>query len=419
MPVRFGPTEPILTAPSMVSSSLVGDWITARLMESNVGTRMHSKLVALREAALNIDPVAGYTHRLYRYPARFSPHLASAAIRLFSKPGQLVLDPFSGGGTTAVEAVATGRSVVGTDVSELATFVARLKTTRVRPQAARVLQLWAEQSVPRLRHDDPESQPNAPPVGADRNLRGPTTEVIRRLIGVSLSSIPQDPDPAVETVARGAILGAAQWAIDGRRQVAAADAFRYRLQTTVHRILHALSLLWVQADSVGSQMPFLATADAQNVGSVPPLADGRLADLVVTSPPYPGVHILYHRWQVAGGKETAAPFWIAGARSWKGAAHYTMGGRKSRAYFGHLGLSISAIRRVMRKNALLIQVVGFSQPRVQLDLYLDTMRASGFVEICGPEGRRIWRKVPRRRWYVSLHGRSHESREVVLVHRAS
>lgn len=33
--------------------------------------------------------------------------------------------------------------------------------------------------------------------------------------------------------------------------------------------------------------------------------------LILTSPPYPGVHVLYHRWQVQGRKETPAPFWIA------------------------------------------------------------------------------------------------------------
>ena len=33
---------------------------------------------------------------------------------------------------------------------------------------------------------------------------------------------------------------------------------------------------------------------------------------VLTSPPYPGVHVLYHRWQVDGRKEAPGPFWIAG-----------------------------------------------------------------------------------------------------------
>ena len=37
----------------------------------------------------------------------------------------------------------------------------------------------------------------------------------------------------------------------------------------------------------------------------------RAPQLVVTSPPYPGVHVLYHRWQVDGRKEAPLPFMIA------------------------------------------------------------------------------------------------------------
>lgn len=39
--------------------------------------------------------------------------------------------------------------------------------------------------------------------------------------------------------------------------------------------------------------------------------DMRAPRLVATSPPYPGVHILYHRWQVDGRKEAPLPFVIA------------------------------------------------------------------------------------------------------------
>lgn len=42
------------------------------------------------------------THEFYRYPARFTPEVARAAIDAFTEPGELVLDPFVGGGTTLV-----------------------------------------------------------------------------------------------------------------------------------------------------------------------------------------------------------------------------------------------------------------------------------------------------------------------------
>ena len=379
---------------------------------------IRTELELLREAALSADPVAGLTHRFYRYPARFSPQLAKAAIRHFSKPGQLVLDPFSGGGTTVVEAAAMGRRVVGTDISELATFLARLKTARVPPRAAHVLRAWAEDTVPLLRYRDLVCESNEPPPGTDRNLRRPTTRAIRKIIGVALSSIPSDPDPTVEAIARGAILGTAQWAIDGRRHVAKVGPFRGRLQATVHKMLDDLRFLWERGEAVGAKTPYLATTDALHVGSVPPFADGAVADLVVTSPPYPGIHVLYHRWQTGGGKETAAPFWIAAARDGKGESHYTMGGRQSRTYFERLSARMAAIRQVMRDGALIVQVVGFTRPDVQLNLYLDTMQTNGFNETPQLEGGRIWRDVPGRRWYAAHRRVAPAAQEVLLVHQA-
>src|SRR5207249_2931986 len=61
--------------------------------------------------------------------------------------------------------------------------------------------------------------------------------------------------------------------------------------------------------------------------------DGRLArfrskvQLVLTSPPYPNVHVLYHRWQVEGRRETSAPYWIAGQSDGATLSYYIMGSR--------------------------------------------------------------------------------------------
>ena len=183
-------------------------------------------------------------------------------------------------------------------------------------------------------------------------------------------------------------------------------------------MLEDLQLLWERARAVGAETPCLATMDALHVGSVHPLADGTVADLVVTSPPYPGIHVLYHRWQTGGGKETAAPFWIAAATDGKGESHYTMGGRRNPRYFERLSVRMLAIRKVMRSGALLIQVVGFSRPAVQLGRYLETMQTNGFTETPQLEGTRIWRDVPRRRWYAARRREAPAAREVVLVHQA-
>src|ERR1700731_411753 len=82
---------------------------------------------ALDAAARDNEPVRGLTHGFYKYPARFSPTFARAAIEAFTQPGDLVLDNHVGGGTTLVEALATGRHAIGVD-STLAEFVASVKT---------------------------------------------------------------------------------------------------------------------------------------------------------------------------------------------------------------------------------------------------------------------------------------------------
>ena len=82
----------------------------------------------LIEAARDPRPVNGLTHNFYRYPARFSPVFARAVIETFTKHGDVILDPHVGGGTTLVEALATGRHAIGIDISALAEFVATVKT---------------------------------------------------------------------------------------------------------------------------------------------------------------------------------------------------------------------------------------------------------------------------------------------------
>jgi len=57
---------------------------------------------SLVAAVSNREKVTGAPHDFYRYPARFSPVFAREAIKTFTQPGDFVLDPFCGGGTTLV-----------------------------------------------------------------------------------------------------------------------------------------------------------------------------------------------------------------------------------------------------------------------------------------------------------------------------
>jgi hypothetical protein len=59
-------------------------------------------------------------HYTCSYMAMFPPALPHYFIRRFTEPGDIVLDPFSGRGTTTLEAIAQGRIGVGNDLNDLA-----------------------------------------------------------------------------------------------------------------------------------------------------------------------------------------------------------------------------------------------------------------------------------------------------------
>src|SRR5260370_1123762 len=94
-------------------------------------------------AVLNQDKVDEAPHSFYKYPARFSPVFAREAIKAFTRKGETVLDNFCGGGTTLVEAIALGRKAVGFDISSLAVFLARTKTSPVSVHDKKEILEWA------------------------------------------------------------------------------------------------------------------------------------------------------------------------------------------------------------------------------------------------------------------------------------
>jgi hypothetical protein len=134
------------------------------------------------------------------------------------------------------------------------------------------------------------------------------------------------------------------------------------------------------------------------------------------------VHILYHRWQVQGRRETPAPYWLAALKDGHAASHYTFGSRSTMGldnYFRNVQECFGSVRKIVARNALVVQLVAFSDTESQLPRYLDAMEAAGFAEtIPSGEGQnRIWRSVPNRKWYCNVVNRQDASREVVLFHR--
>ena len=72
---------------------------------------------------------SGYaSHNFHAYAAKFPPQLPRVFIEELTAPGEAVLDPMMGSGTTLVEALHCGRRAIGCDLDPLAVRIARIKS---------------------------------------------------------------------------------------------------------------------------------------------------------------------------------------------------------------------------------------------------------------------------------------------------
>lgn len=369
-------------------------------------------------------------HEFYRYPARFAPDFAAAAIRAFTSPGDVVLDPFLGGGTTAVEGLLHGRHVYGSDLNELALFVSRAKVT-----------LYSDESLERV-HEWADSVPNAvrlnqaslvDPFWVDRgylkNMNSSTTWRLRKAIAISLRTLDEIDDVDAATLARCSLLRTAQTALDARRDPSDVGTFRLALANNAHEMAEVARGFAEDVRSLKNQnAPVLLKQRLPGL-SDNPIGPPRSPSLIVTSPPYPGVYVLYHRWKIGGRRESPAPYWIANAMDGHGQNHYTMAARADSErdrYFAQLEEAYMDLGDLSQEGTWLVQIVGFNDVPSQFDRYLGVMDRCGFDEVLidelATEGDgRLWRDVPGRKWWVAagtLRGIAPgTSREVVLVHR--
>lgn len=364
--------------------------------------------------------IQGYTHSFYRYPAATSPELVREVLLRYSEPGDWVLDPFMGGGTSVVEALAHGRRAVGLDVNPLAVFVARAKTTLLTGRDQSAICDWVK--------DQPFGRVDSGTVIDPRAIGLPTG--LRRPLEAALSSLAEMDNGRQRSFAKCSLLRTSQWALETRDKVPSVSALHEKLSDFVEAMMDGLEELVLAArDSgvtrrhlPGRRLLLRGRAEEADLHKRLNGFSGKLR-LVVTSPPYPGVHVLYHRWQIRSRRETGAPYWIAGSRDGLTPSYYTMGGRTAiglERYFSRLTEAYAAIRRLLTDDALVVQLVGFSSPDEQLPRYLAAMRAAGYRS-AKPTGYRtgeLMRRVPNRRWYArdrDLNG----SREHLLFHAPS
>lgn len=328
--------------------------------------------------------------------------------------------PSWGGGTAIIEGLSLGRSMVGVDLNALAHFVASTRTRPLSKNDEECIRQWARSTARSFRDFRPE------PLSRVKNL----PLAVRVFTWGALALSERLPFPRQRTFARCVLLRLGQWALDCRdREAPSQRNLAEKIPELTNEMLGGLREFVKLCREAGFRTNeivsrrILLCRSAVDLHEDPQLRSlAARPSLVFTSPPYPCVHVLYHRWQVRGRKETPAPYWIAQVPDGYYASHYTGGSRTptgERNYFSMIRSVFSSVRQVMARDGLVVQLVGFADVDSQLPQYLATMVEAGF-ERWSPSGsveHCFWRGVPNRKWYAKLQGAVDASSEVLLFHR--
>lgn len=234
------------------------------------------------------NSVRDHVHGFHSYPARLHPVTARRLIEKLSQPGNTVLDPFCGSGTVLVEGQLQGRHTIGVDLNPLACELARFKTERTTPgkralwlEAAEEVALFAEErrqarAGPTRMYEPHEREPYDPHILFELDglsaaiARQP--QAVRGMLRLVLSSI-------LTKVSKS--LGDSSGRL-GPRRLASGFAIRVFLNKAQEVCRQCAEY----SDALpSSNAGKVILSDARRLQGVTPNS----VDLVVSSPPYPGV----------------------------------------------------------------------------------------------------------------------------------
>jgi hypothetical protein len=227
-------------------------------------------------------------------------------IELLTQPGDVVLDPYCGSGTTLVEAVRLDRGAVGVDVNPVAVLVSRTKTSRLTEHAEQLLDdlelaveadAGSERGQPLLfSRTAPRAAPSSPPAipNIDRWF-SPTAIRELTLIRSRVDALPDDLAICVARAALSAILvTVSNQDSETRYKSRPKETSPGMVLTAYLRKLREIRRALIAfRDTTPPRKAHVFLADARS------LPHDRLGpvDAVITSPPYANAfdYHLYHR----------------------------------------------------------------------------------------------------------------------------
>lgn len=325
---------------------------------------------------------------LHFHPGRFVPQIPAALIGSLTVPGECVLDPFCGAGTTLVETLRLGRKAIGIDLNPVSCLVTRAKTLAISAKDVETVLLRSLHCLAeyRLEHKELSTVARCPRgVQLHKWYHAETGEELCRI----WAYIQNERDAAVQDLLLFCFSASLMACCAEKRSwgyvcdnvkplercyVDADSVFRDKV-TSVIEAYRRRDMRRTPRAELPVQTPSVVLEGDARARLVE--LDENSIDLVVTSPPYFGVvdYIKAQRLTFEWFGLSIEPLRSieTGARS-KRHRHTAFG-----QYIEELGTVVKELHRVLKRGRILALVVGESAKREPVrDRLMDLLREYGF-----------------------------------------